>query len=256
MTTTPTPSPQTDHLLLSRNLAKTYPGMETASLRCLDFSLRPGQALGLLGPNGAGKTTALSILSTRLPSTSGTLHISGVDAFRAPQKVRRMLGLVPQDIALYPELTGRENLEFFGGFYGLSGEELASRIQHCLSFVLLEDVADRQVANYSGGMKRRLNLATALLHDPSILLLDEPTVGIDTKSRNIILDSLSQLVRQGAALIYTTHYLEEIERICDTVIILDAGEMLAHGTPEQLLSPGGERNLQEFFEKLTDSRGE
>jgi ABC-2 type transport system ATP-binding protein len=240
-----------EELLVARGLRKIYPGMDIPAVHSLDITLRGSETLGLLGPNGAGKTTALSMLSTRLRPSGGELRVDSIEATRYKRQARQRIGYVPQDIALYAELTGRENLSFFGSLYNISGEKLRNRIEQCLAFVLLEKAADQQVRTYSGGMKRRLNLAVAMLPEPRLLLLDEPTVGIDAQSRSLILDSLAALSGQGAALIYTTHYMEEVERLCDSVIILDAGEVIARGTPAELIAREGCGDLGHLFLKLT-----
>ena len=242
-------------VLEGKALSMTYPGAASQALQSLDITLRAGKALGLLGPNVAGKTTTLSIISTRLPPTAGSLSIAGVDVLKERKKARALLGYAPQEIALYPELSARENLSFFGGMYGLAGRELKQRIDLCLDFTLLGDAADTWVNAFSGGMKRRLNLAVATLGDPVLLLLDEPTVGIDTRSRDIILGSLRELVARGVALIYTTHYLEEIERICDEVIILDHGRTVAMGQPVELRARRGCGDMDELFRQLTSGSG-
>ncbi|HET97489.1 MAG TPA: ABC transporter ATP-binding protein [Desulfurivibrio alkaliphilus] len=240
-----------DKLLIARGLSKVYPGLTRPAVVGLDITLSSGQILGLLGPNGAGKTTSLAMLSTRLQPTSGELRIEKMAARPHKRLVRQRIGYVPQDIALYGDLTGRENLLFFGSLYGLTGERLPKRVEQCLDFVLLGKVGEQQVGTYSGGMKRRLNLAVALLAEPPILLLDEPTVGIDAQSRSLILESLATLAARGNALVYTTHYMEEVEQLCDTVIILDGGEVIARGTPAELVAREACANLGDLFLKLT-----
>ncbi|MFH7319886.1 ABC transporter ATP-binding protein [Desulfurivibrio sp. D14AmB] len=240
-----------DELLMAHGLGKVYPGLTRPAVDGLDITLGSGEILGLLGPNGAGKTTSLAMLSTRLQPTSGELRIEKLEAGRHKSRVRRRIGYVPQDIALYGDLTGRENLLFFGSLYGLTGERLKRRVERCLDFVLLGKVGEQQVGTYSGGMKRRLNLAVALLAEPPILLLDEPTVGIDAQSRSLILESLATLAARGNGLIYTTHYMEEVEQLCDSVIILDGGKVIARGTPVELVAREACANLGDLFLKLT-----
>ena len=229
----------------------TYRGNPAPSLAGLDLAIPAGALFGLLGPNGAGKTTAISIMSTILKPTSGEVRIFGLDARRHGRQVKAMLGLVPQELAIYQPLTAKENLRFFGRLYGLSGVALKTRIAECLEFVGLADRGDQLVHTFSGGMKRRLNLAAGILHQPKLLFLDEPTVGIDAQSRNLILDRLAHLNGQGTTMIYTTHYMEEAERLCSEVAIIDAGRIVAAGKPGELMRAGGHASLQEFFFALT-----
>ena len=252
-TTTPTffiPLP-VNQLLTVDNLGLHYAGADQPALSGLTFSLAPGQTLGLLGPNGAGKTTAISLLSTLRQPSTGTLSLGGISYYDNIRLARHKIGFIPQDIALYLKLSGRENLAYFASLYGLHGSKRHERVAHCLAFSRLEKMADRRVSTYSGGMKRRLNMAVALLHQPQLLLLDEPTVGIDAQSRQVILDSLQDLALAGTGLIYTSHYMEEIEQLCDTVIILDNGYTITNGQPQQLINQHQCRNLGELFIKLT-----
>jgi ABC-2 type transport system permease protein len=189
----------------------------------VSFEIAPGEIVGVLGPNGAGKTTTVSLIAGLLPADEGEVRIGGQPLRGDTDPAKRQLGLVPQELALYDELSARANLRFFGGLYGLSGDALDRRMASALELVGLQDRANHRVATFSGGMKRRLNLAAGLLHDPSILLLDEPTVGVDPQSRNAIFDNLEALKRQGKALLYTTHYMEEAERLCDRIVIIDQG---------------------------------
>jgi ABC-2 type transport system ATP-binding protein len=196
--------------------------------------------LGLLGPNGAGKTTTVSMITGLLSPDSGQVLVGGAPLRGDADPAKRNIGVVPQELALYEELSALENLELFGSLYGLTGRALAEAIQRTLDLVQLADRRKDRVITYSGGMKRRLNLAAALLHDPRILLLDEPTVGVDPQSRNAIFDNLEALKRQGKAIVYTTHYMEEVERMCDRVVIIDHGKVIAEDTCEGLyrLLPG------------------
>lgn len=244
-----------EYILTARQLVKRYHGQASPALDCLDLTIRSGEIFGLLGPNGAGKTTAISIMSTLLKPTSGTVDICGVDILKHPAAIRRFLGLVPQDIALYPELTAAENLLFFGRLYGLTGRALKDRIEECLVFVGLEQKAGQKLFAFSGGMKRRVNLAVGILNRPRLLFLDEPTVGIDAQSRNMILERLRELHASGTTMIYTTHYMEEAERLCDRVTIVDEGKAIVCGPPASLIgaSPGC-TNLQDLFFKLTGKK--
>jgi ABC-2 type transport system ATP-binding protein len=204
----------------------------------LSLSVRKGELFGLLGPNGAGKSTSVSLAVGLLAPDSGTVAIEGHGNPARPE-VRRTIGVAPQQLALYDLLTGEENLRFFGEVYALSGAKLDERVKWCLDFVGLTDRKSDRAAGYSGGMKRRLNLAAAMLHDPELLLLDEPTVGVDPQSRNKIFESIEALHRDGRTIIYTTHYMEEAERLCDRIAIVDAGKPLALGTLNELLAAHG-----------------
>ncbi len=237
--------------LIAGSLVKQYKKAPDRALNNLNLCVPEGEFFGLLGANGAGKTTAVSIFSGFSPPDSGTVSIMGMDFYHEAKKIRRILGLVPQEIALYDNLTGRENLLFFGRLYGLSGKKLQERIDQCLEFARLRDQAKRLVCTYSGGMKRRLNLATGLLHAPRILFLDEPTVGIDTQSRHLIHKQLLKLNKEGTTILYTTHYMEEAQELCSRIGIIDAGRIIEQGTPEELLHRSGRRNLKDFFLHVT-----
>jgi ABC-2 type transport system ATP-binding protein len=202
----------------------------------LSLSIRQGETLGLLGPNGAGKTTTVSILAGLLRPDRGELRWDGAQVEGHSEAFKRRIGYVPQDLALIEELDGRANLNLFGALYGLRGPALQQAVDEALDFVGLRDRAGDAVKHYSGGMKRRLNLVAALLHDPLILLLDEPTVGVDPQSRNAIFEGLETLKTRGKTLVYTTHYMEEAERLCDRIAIIDAGRILAEGTLAELLA--------------------
>jgi ABC-2 type transport system ATP-binding protein len=203
----------------------------------LSLAVRRGEILGLLGPNGAGKTTTVGLVSGLLEPDGGRVLVAG----RPPSspESRRRLGVAPQALALYDALTGRENLEFFASLHGLAGAARDERVRSALDFVGLAERAGDRAATYSGGMKRRLNLAAALVHDPEIVVLDEPTVGVDPQSRNAIFDNVEQLNREGMTVIYTTHYMEEAERLCDRVAIVDRGRLLALDTVDGLLAGHG-----------------
>ena len=192
----------------------------------ISFQIHRGEAVGLLGPNGAGKTTTLSLLVGLLTPDSGTIAILGKALQGDTDPVKRHIGLATQELALYEELTAWDNLGFFGALYGMRGDPLAQACQRVLDFAGLADRANEPVNGFSGGMKRRLNLAVALLHDPDLLLLDEPTVGVDPQSRNALLESIETLRRQGKTIVYTTHYMEEVERLCERVIVVDHGRIL------------------------------
>ena len=225
----PTPLVEIEHL------TKQYHGLERPALDDLSLALPAGRFFGLLGPNGAGKSTLIGLLCGLLTPTRGSVSILGMKMDSHPQQVKAVLGLVPQDLAIYPNLTARENLEFFGRIQGLHGQRLRTRIRDCLAIAHLDDLADRRAVNFSGGLKRRLNLVIGLIHEPRLLVLDEPTVGIDPQSRNFIHESLRALHRQGMTIVYTTHYMEEVEQLCDDVAIIDQGRMLTRGTVPELL---------------------
>jgi len=239
-------------VLQIERLVKVYRGASTPAVNGLDFSVGEGEIFGLLGPNGAGKTTAISIICTLLRQDSGRVLICGEDTALKPSGIRSRFGLAPQDIALYPSLSARENLCYFGRLYGLTGRALASRIEQCLELVGLAEHADRRVDAFSGGMKRRANLAAAILHTPRLLVLDEPTVGIDAQSRNMILENLKGLRDAGMTILYTTHYMEEAQQLCSRVAIMDRGSIIATGAPEALVSQvAGCANLEDYFLHLT-----
>ena len=208
----------------------------------VSFSIGPSETYGLLGPNGAGKTTTISMICGLLVRDGGRVEVAGepvdVDAVRAKANI----GYVPQDLAIYPELSARENLHFFGQLYGLGGAELKARITEVLETIGLTDRADERTDGFSGGMKRRLNIGIGLLNRPRLLVLDEPTVGVDPQSRNAILASVEELGRQGLAILYTTHYMEEAERLCDRVGIIDNGQIKAEGTRRELVSLIGQKD--------------
>jgi ABC-2 type transport system ATP-binding protein len=224
-----------------RGLVKSFGNVQ--ALSGVDFTVGEGEIFGLLGPNGAGKTTTISIIAGLLSADSGTVHVDGMDIRKEGARVRQMLGVVPQDIALYEELTGRENLHFWGGLYGLAGKKLRGEADRVLEIVGLSDRADDPVREYSGGMKRRLNLSAGLIHRPKVILLDEPTLGIDPQARLNILDIIRNGVSGGMTAVYTTHYLEEAEKLCSRIAIIDHGKILAHGTLAELVMLAGEGSV-------------
>ncbi len=204
----------------------------------LSFEVRPGETFGFLGPNGAGKSTTLHILIGLLKPDSGSVSIAGCADPTQPS-VRSNIGFAPQSLALYEELSGRDNLSFFASLHSMTSAHRRERVGFALDFCGLADRADSRVSTWSGGMKRRLNLACALLHDPPVLLLDEPMVGVDPQSRNHMFETIEKLRLEGRTIIYTTHYMEEAARLCDRVGIIDSGKMLAIGTPEELIRKHG-----------------
>jgi ABC-2 type transport system ATP-binding protein len=223
------------------NLRKKYG--EIDALRGVSFTVGAGEIYGLLGPNGAGKSTTIGVLCGLVRPDAGQASLNGIDIARRPVDARRVLGVVPQEVALYSEFSARDNLAFFGRLYGLSGSALASAIDRVLAKVSLEDRAKEPIERYSGGMLRRLNIAAGLLHDPKVVLMDEPTVGLDPQTRANILDLVRSIAAGGAAIVYTTHYLDEAERLCDRIAIIDHGMILAEGTLQELREAAGAREI-------------
>jgi ABC-2 type transport system ATP-binding protein len=224
-------------LLSIRNLAKQY-GQHQA-LRGVSFDVHAGELFGLLGPNGAGKTTLLSIVSCLLEPSSGEALILGKKASTSNRDLRRAIGIVPQELAIYGELTARENLNFFGSLYSVTGSELQKRVDHTLDAIGLKDRANDRAEHFSGGMKRRLNLGAALIHQPRLVLLDEPTTGVDPQSRNHIFEEVRRLAAEGVGIVYTSHYIEEVQSLCSRVGIIDHGQLIACDTLPVLLAQMG-----------------
>ena len=223
------------HILEVDNLVKKYG--DFAAVDGVSFTVDEGEVFGLLGPNGAGKTTTISMLTGILEPTDGTARIGGHDIKTDLNEAKKINGLVPQDLALYPTLSARANLQFFGRIYGLSGKDLKERVEDVLRIVALTDRADEAVEKYSGGMKRRVNIAAGLVHQPKLLFLDEPTVGVDPQSRNHIFESVMRLNRErGMSIIYTSHYMEEVELLCKRVAIIDQGKIIAMDTIQNLVA--------------------
>ncbi len=225
-------------ILVALDLHKSYGDVKAVD--GVSLQVARGEVFGLLGPNGAGKTTTISMLTALFPPDSGTITVDGLDLARHTDAVKAKLGLVPQELALYPTLSARQNLNFFGRIYDLKGKELHARVDEVLAMVGLTERADAAIDTYSGGMKRRINIAAGLLHKPALLFLDEPTVGVDPQSRNAIFEGVEALNRQGMTVIYTTHYMEEAQRLCHRVAIVDEGKIVALDTPTALIrSLGG-----------------
>jgi ABC-2 type transport system ATP-binding protein len=217
------------------NLVKKYGDFE--AVKGISFSVEEGEVFGLLGPNGAGKTQTISMLTGVIPPTTGTARIGGHDIRKEPDQVKKINGLVPQDLALYPTLSARANLNFFGRIYGLHGRELKERVEDVLRVVALTERADQAVEKFSGGMKRRVNIAAGLVHQPRLLFLDEPTVGVDPQSRNHIFESVQRLNRErGMSVVYTSHYMEEVETLCNRAAIVDEGRIIAMDTIKNLIA--------------------
>ena len=235
-----------------RGVGKDY-GPRVA-VAALDLEVAPGELLGLLGPNGAGKTTTIEMACGVLAASRGRISIGGVDLKTSPRVARGKLGYVPQELALYGELSAAQNLRYFGALYGLGGSMLDRRIDWALELVRLADRAADRVKEFSGGMQRRLNLAASLLHQPELLILDEPTAGVDPQSRAHLFETLRSLHASGMAIVYTTHYLEEVEALCQRVAIIDHGKLIAVGTPEELArdhAGSGSTRLEAAFLALT-----
>ncbi|ANY76302.1 antibiotic ABC transporter ATP-binding protein [Paenibacillus ihbetae] len=225
------------------NLIKRY--NDFLALDHISFSIREGEIFGLLGPNGAGKSTTISILSGLTGFDGGEVRFLGKKIGRNEMESKRELGIVPQDIALFEDLTAQENLDYFGRLYGLKGKLLKERIKEALAFTGLTERRKDRPKGFSGGMKRRLNIACAILHHPKLIIMDEPTVGIDPQSRNHIMESIKELNRIGSTIIYTSHYMEEVEEICTKVAVVDRGRVIAQGTKEEL------KSLVSLEEKIT-----
>jgi len=241
-------------VLTIKNLRKTFGTL--VAVEDVSFAVDGGRLVGLLGPNGAGKTTTVSMIAGLVTPDRGEVLIAGRKLQGDTDPNKRRIGLVPQDLALYEELSARDNLRFFGALYGLSGRALEAAIASAADLVGLADRLRDRVKNFSGGMKRRLNLAAGILHDPDILLLDEPTVGVDPQSRNAIFDNLELLKSRGKALLYTTHYMEEVERLADRIVVIDHGRVIANDTLAGLqgsvaAAAGARASLETVFLTLT-----
>lgn len=234
------------------NLSKHYKGADFETLNNVSITINKGDIYGLLGPNGAGKTTLISIICGVVSPTTGTIKINGKNIFSDLNSVKQLIGVVPQDIALYPMLTAKENLQFYGAMFGIHGEELNSKINDWLERLGLAHAANRRIDKFSGGMKRRINLIASVLHDPQVLFLDEPTVGVDVQSRTVIIEQLEELNRNGMTIIYTSHHLDEAENFCSNIGIIDNGKIIANGAPKDLIaSTENATNLEDVFLHLT-----
>lgn len=227
-------------VLTCHGLRKTFDDL--VAVDDVGFTIAPAETYGLLGPNGAGKTTSISMICGLLERDGGEVAVDGHAVTTTSVDAKRGIGYVPQELAIYPDLTARENLRFFGRLYGLSGATLKRRVDAVLDVIGLGDRANDRSEEFSGGMKRRLNIGIGLLHEPRLLVLDEPTVGVDPQSRNAILESVEQLSTEGMAVLYTTHYMEEAERLCDRVGIIDEGRLQAEGTRRELVALVGQED--------------
>lgn len=238
-------------ILEVENLVKKFG--EHQAVKGVSFEVEEGEVFGLLGPNAAGKTTTISMLTGILTPTSGTARVGGYDILTQSFETKRMIGLVPQDIALYPTLSARANLNFFGSIYGLHGKELEGRVDDVLEVVALTDRQKEPIEKFSGGMKRRVNIAAGLVHQPRVLFLDEPTVGVDPQSRNHIFESVLKLNKdRGTTIIYTSHYMEEVELLCNRVAIIDQGQIIALDTIKNLIGMLGGGVIQFGMSEVDD----
>lgn len=219
-------------MLQTSQLVKRYD--KNLAVSSISFSVQPGEIFGLLGPNGAGKSTTINIITGLIRKDEGRVLVGGADLDKDLVKCKYMMGIVPQDLAIYSDLTAEQNVRFFGSLYGLKGGKLEENTKETLEFVGLYEKRKDRAKTFSGGMKRRLNIACGLVHRPKLLILDEPTVGIDPQSRNHIMESITQLNKQGMTILYTTHYMEEAEHLCDRIAIMDMGQIVAQGTLPQL----------------------
>jgi ABC-2 type transport system ATP-binding protein len=234
------------------SLSKQYKNAEMYSLNNVSLEINQGEIFGLLGPNGAGKTTLISMLCGLIKPTSGHFTIDELNYRQHSRKIKKIIGVVPQEYALYPTLTARENLLYFGSMYGLKGSYLKDKVIETMDLLGLLKFADKPIETFSGGMKRRINLIAGILHNPKVLFLDEPTVGVDVQSRNAIIDYLKVLNQNGTTIIYTSHHLGEAEDFCTKIAILDRGRIFAQGTPKNLItSTPDARNLEDVFISLT-----
>lgn len=238
-------------MLEVKEVKKYFKGIK--AVEDVSFRVNRGEIFGLLGPNGAGKSTTISMISTLLRPTSGDILYKGESILKNPKVIQKCLGIIPQEIALYPTLTGYQNLSFWAQVYGLRGKELRSRIEEVGELVGLRDRMKDNVEKYSGGMKRRLNIGAALLHKPEFLIMDEPTVGIDPQSRNHILNTVKRLNVEGMTIIYTSHYMEEVESLCNRISIMDSGEIIASGTKDELIGIiNGRERVNIIFNNIND----
>ncbi len=234
------------NIIETQALTKRFNGAAEPAVSEVSFAVREGEIFSLLGPNGAGKTTTISMLSCLLRPTSGDAKVAGASVTNAPHQVKEVIGVVPQEIALYPKLSARENLYFWGRLYGMSGGKMKERVEEVLEIVGLKDRAKDRVETYSGGMQRRINIGVGLLHRPKLVYMDEPTVGIDPQSRRNILDTVLALNEQGMTVLYTTHYMEEAQELSDRIGIIDHGKMIALGTLPELTQLVGEQDIVEL----------
>ena len=235
-----------------QQLSKKYKGAEKFSISNLDLKIEEGEIFGILGPNGAGKTTLISMLCSLIKPTSGSFKINGLNYSKNERELKQLIGIVPQEYSLYPSLTSHENLFYFGSMYGLKGKQLKDRINGYLEKLGLSDFSNKKIEVFSGGMKRRINLIASILHQPKILFLDEPTVGVDVQSKNVIIEHLKELNQKGTTILYTSHHLNEAEQFCKRVAIIDNGKMIVKGKPKELIANNeNAHNLEDVFIAFT-----
>ncbi|MCK0130955.1 ABC transporter ATP-binding protein [Flavobacteriaceae bacterium F08102] len=233
-------------------VSKQYPGAAHYAVQDLSLEISEGEIYGLLGPNGAGKTTLISMLCGLLKPDRGTISLNGHTYRQNASKIKQIIGVVPQEYALYPMLTAYENLQYFGAMYGIKGADLRSKIEGELAYLGLEKFAHKKIKTFSGGMKRRVNLIAGILHEPTVLFLDEPTVGVDVQSKNVIIEHLKNLNQRGTTIIYTSHHLIEAEDFCSHLSILDHGKIIISGSPKALIQQmPAANNLEDVFISLT-----
>ncbi|MDB5136486.1 MAG: transporter ATP-binding protein [Mucilaginibacter sp.] len=242
----------TDNLAVNiENLGFHYPGNDGITFSNLNLKVRKGERFGLFGPNGAGKTTLLSLMTGLLSASVGNIHLLGLDVGKQNKAVNKLFGFVPQDFSFYQELSPVENLEFFGAWSGLNSQQIKKRTDELLHILGLEAVRNKQVDKFSGGMKRRVNLAIGVIHNPAILILDEPTVGVDVQTRHAIINYLMELNKNGTTLIYTSHQLSEAEGLCEQVALIDDGKIIVQDSLTNLLKEHHQENLEDLFLNLT-----
>lgn len=238
--------------IIIKNLYKKYQNADSFSVNDISLNIDRKEVFGILGPNGAGKTTLISMLAGIIKPTSGNFSIDGLDFKHHSRRLKQIIGIVPQEYALYPTLTARENLMFFGSLYGLQHDKLKKDIEIGLERMGLFQFADKKVEQFSGGMKRRCNLIAGTLHNPKVLFLDEPTVGVDVQSKKVIIDFLQELNQKGTCIIYTSHHLSEAQEFCTQIAIIDSGKILTNGSPKELISQtSNANNLEDVFISLT-----
>jgi ABC-2 type transport system ATP-binding protein len=237
-----------------QNLAFQYPGQEGVCFKNFHLEIAAGERFGLFGPNGAGKTTLMNLMTGLLKYSEGSIRLQDHEINYHPKSINTIFGFVPQDFSFYPELTARENLAFYGAWYGLSTKQIKIRTKELLNVLGLASVADRLVKSFSGGMKRRINLAVGVMHKPQVLFLDEPTVGVDVQTRHAVINYLIELNETGTTLIYTSHQLEEAAELCNKIALIDNGKIIAHDSLDVLLEKHGHEGMEGLFLELTGKR--